>query len=124
MILLDANYLLRFLIRDDEQSYAIAKECMSDHRCFVPNEVLAEVVFVLLKVYNVTKEEIRNILIQLLECDTISIEAKQSMIQALEIFHTKNLDFVDAVLCAKSSAYEIRTFDRKLQKCIAECRNH
>ena len=30
MILLDANYLLRFLIRDDEQSYAIAKECMQN----------------------------------------------------------------------------------------------
>jgi len=120
MILLDANYLLRFLIRDDEQSFGIAKECITNNHCFIPNEVLAEVVFVLLKVYKVTKEEIKNIVIQLIQHDNIIIDAKKSMVRALEIFNNKNFDFVDAILCAKSSDYEIRTFDRKLQKCIAE----
>ena len=40
------------------------------------------------------------------------------MIQALEIFSHKNLDFVDAILCARSTEYEIKTFDKKLNKCI------
>ena len=120
MILLDANYLLRFLIRDDEESYAIAKECLTNNRCFIPNEVLAEVVFVLLKVYKVTKEEIKNTVIQLIQYDNILIDAKPSIVKSLEIFSDKNLDFVDAILCAKSADYEIRTFDRKLQNCIGK----
>jgi predicted nucleic-acid-binding protein len=118
MILLDANYLLRFLLRDEEESYNVAKECLTNNRCFVPNEVLAEVVFVLLKVYKVTKEEIKSTVVQLIQHDTILIDAKSSMIKALEIFSDRNLDFVDAILCAKSADYEIRTFDRKLLNCI------
>lgn len=113
----------RFLIRDDEQLYSTAKECISNNRCFIPNEVLAEVVFVLLKVYKVTKEEIKSTVIQLIQHDNMLIDSKPSLVRALEIFNDKNLDFVDAILCAKSTDYEIRTFDRKLQKCIAECKN-
>jgi len=39
-------------------------------------------------------------------------------LRALEIFDKKNLDFVDAILCAKSKKYEVKTFDKKLNKCI------
>jgi len=35
-----------------------------------------------------------------------------------EIFKTKNLDFVDCLLCAYSHNDEIFTFDKKLNKCI------
>lgn len=56
MIMLDANYLLRFLLKDNLQMYKVSKECIQNNSCTVLNEVLAEVVFVLLKVYNVKKK--------------------------------------------------------------------
>ncbi len=43
---------------------------------------------------------------------------KYNIIKALIIFADKNLDFVDSVLCAKSIKYEVKTFDKKLNKCI------
>jgi len=39
--------------------------------------------------------------------------------QTFEIFKTKNLDFVDCLLCAYLNQDEIATFDKKLNKCIS-----
>ncbi|KIM12961.1 MAG: hypothetical protein KU38_03355 [Sulfurovum sp. FS08-3] len=118
MIVLDANYILRFLLHDLQEMYALSKECIANNRCIILNEVLAEVVFVLLKVYGVSKEDISQTLSQFLQYDTIIIDSKTTMINALKIFNDKNLDFVDAILCAKSKEYKIKTFDKKLNQCI------
>ncbi|MCK5293320.1 MAG: PIN domain-containing protein [Arcobacteraceae bacterium] len=118
MILLDANYILRFLLKDNLEMYEISKDCIANNNCTIPNEVLAEVVFVLLKVYKVIKKDITKSLINILEYDNIIMNDKHTIIQSLEIFETKNLDFVDCILCAKSEKYIVKTFDKKLNKCI------
>ncbi len=118
MILLDANYILRFLIKDNENMFEISKESIISNDCFILNEVLAEVVFVLLKVYKVEKIEITAILVEFLEFDNIFMDTKDEMIKALYLFKTKNLDFVDCILCVKSKKYEVKTFDKKLNKCF------
>jgi predicted nucleic-acid-binding protein len=118
MILLDANYILRFILNDNNEMYETSKECISNNNCTVPNEVLAEVVFVLLKVYKVSKEDITATLVAFLKFDNIIVLDKECMIIALMIFSDKNLDFVDSILCAKSTKYNVKTFDKKLNKCI------
>ncbi len=118
MIILDANYILRFLVKDNLEMYEIAKNCMINNNCLIPNEVLAEVVFVLLKVYHIEKYDISKSLIEILSYNNILLEDKETMIKSLEIFNDKNLDFVDCILCAKSKKYTIKTFDKKLLKCI------
>jgi len=118
MILLDANYILRFLLKDNLEMYKTSKECISNNNCLIPNEVLAEVVFVLLKVYKVKRDDISNSLISFLNYDNIILNDKNNIIKSLNIFQTKNLDFVDCILCAKSEQYKIKTFDKKLNKCI------
>jgi predicted nucleic-acid-binding protein len=119
MILLDANYILRFLLKDNLEMYEISKDCIVNNNCTISSEVLAEVVFVLLKVYNVTKKDITNSLINILEYNNIIMNDKNIIIQSLEIFENRNLDFVDCILCAKSKKYTIKTFDKKLNKCIS-----
>ncbi len=44
------------------------------------------------------------------------------MIKALDIFATRNLDFVDCILCATSRLTNntVETFDKGLKKCIRE----
>jgi len=118
MILLDANYILRFLIKDNLEMYDIAEKCIVNNNCIISSEVLAEVVFVLLKVYKVTKKEITKSLINILKYDNIIMNDKDIVIQSLKIFENKSLDFVDCILCAKSKIYIIKTFDKKLNKCI------
>ena len=118
MILLDANYILRFLLKDNFEMYETSKECISNNNCLVPNEVLAEVVFVLLKVYKVERIDMSNSLINFVKYDNIILNDKKIIIKSLKIFSMKNLDFVDCILCAQSEQYEIKTFDKKLNKCI------
>jgi predicted nucleic-acid-binding protein len=118
MILLDANYILRFLLKDNLEMYDISKNCIANNSCTISSEVLAEIAFVLLKVYKVEKVDIKTSLINILEYDNINMHEKDIMIQALEIFNEKNLDFVDCILCAKSNKYIVKTFDKKLNKCI------
>lgn len=120
MILLDANYILRFLLKDNQEMYEISKECIVNHRCMIPNEVFAEVVFVLLKVYHVDKKDIKSILTQFVQYKNMIMDSQAMIINALEIFENKNLDFVDAILCARSKEYKVKTFDRKLIKCIKD----
>jgi len=118
MILLDANYILRFLLKDNLEMYEIAKDCIVNNNCMISSEVLAEVVFVLLQVYKSTKQDISKTLINFLQYDSIIMSDKNIMIESLRIFENKNLDFVDCILCAKSKQYTVKTFDKKLNKCI------
>lgn len=116
--MLDANYILRFLLKDNEQMYEISKECIKNNDCMIENEVLAEVVFVLLKVYEVKKTDIKNSLVDFISFENIIMNHKDDIIDSLRVFSDKNLDFVDSILCVKSKKYEIKTFDKKLNKCI------
>ena len=56
MILLDANYILRFLLEDIEEMFREAEKIIENNLCYIENEVLAEVVFVLQKVNKMYKE--------------------------------------------------------------------
>jgi predicted nucleic-acid-binding protein len=122
MIVLDTNYILRFLIKDNEEMYYESRNVIKNNDCFIDNEVLAEVIFVLLKVYKTSKNNIRISLEKFLSLPNIILNSKVTILKALEIFDEKNLDFVDAILCAKSEKYEVKTFDKKLNKCIRDAR--
>lgn len=117
MILLDANYILRYLVRDNEEMYIIAKETILNNACMVLNEVVAEVVYVLEKVYKVPKPELVVAVSAFLVKPNISMPSKKSdTLQALKYYEEKNIDFVDAYLCALKDDYDVRTFDKKLLK--------
>jgi predicted nucleic-acid-binding protein len=62
---------------------------------------------------------ISNQLSELIEFDNISVSNMKVIKQALELLKTKNLDFVDCLLCAYSVQDEIVTFDKKLNQCIS-----
>ncbi|MCH9739413.1 MAG: PIN domain-containing protein [Epsilonproteobacteria bacterium] len=118
MILLDANYILRYLLKDHEEMFSIAKETINNHSCMVLNEVVAEVVYVLEKVYKVSKSDLVNAISSFLSQSNISMTAQKSnVLLALQYYEKKNIDFVDGYLCALKDTYEVKTFDKKLLKC-------
>lgn len=112
MILLDTNYILRFLLKDDEKLFQKSKEVITSNSCFIDNEVFAEVVFVLQKVYKIPRAEIRTTLERFISSENIILNSKNTMTNALKIFDENNLDFVDAILCAKSKEYLVKTFNK------------
>lgn len=113
--LIDANAILRYLLNDVETMASESAQVIKNGAFTIP-EVLAEVVYVLLKVYHVERQEISKELISFL--DSVEISRKDIMIKALEIFSDTTLDFVDCILIAynKIDSVEIFSFDKKLNK--------
>jgi predicted nucleic-acid-binding protein len=122
MIRVDANYILRYLLNDNPEMANIAEQLFLNEQLFIANEILAEVVYVLLGVYKISKIEIADKLISLIHSDTILTDNEPIIIEALTLFRNQNLDFVDCLLCSYSQIDEIKTFDKKLNRCI-ESRN-
>jgi len=122
-IVVDANVILRYLLEDNELFFEKSKilfdkALKGEIEIIVKQIILAEVVYVLEKVYKVSKEEISEVLIEFLLSKGIKIENKEISIKALNIYKNKNIDFSDAILCAMSDKFQIKTFDKKLNKCI------
>ncbi|RLB11033.1 MAG: pilus assembly protein [Deltaproteobacteria bacterium] len=125
IIIVDANVILRYLLRDNEKFYKEAEALFNDaflgkKKILIMHSVIAEVVYVLLKLYKVSKKEIAEVLTELMKIKGIKVQDKEILFRAFKIFDNKNLDFVDCILCAYSEKYQIVSFDKKLNKCIKE----
>ena len=118
VVRIDTNYIIRYLINDDEEMAAQAETVLLERDVFIANEILAEVVYVLSGVYKISKSDICEQLSKLLLVSNIFTSDKTILINALAIFQSKNLDFVDCLLCAYSKKDDIMTFDKKLQRCV------
>lgn len=115
--LLDANAVLRFLLRDNEEQFIYIRKMVRTKSCYVTLEVMAEVCYVLEGLYQVSREDIINCF-RKLNNDIIILYA-DVLLRALEIFDkTPKLDFVDCLLYGykKEKGINIITFDKKLQK--------
>lgn len=115
--LLDANAVLRFLLRDNEEQFMYVRKLTRIKRCYVTLEVMAEVCYVLEGLYQVSREDIINSF-RKLNNDIIILYA-DVLLRALEIFEkAPKLDFVDCLLYGykKEKGINIITFDKKLQK--------
>jgi predicted nucleic-acid-binding protein len=118
MIRVDTNYIIRYLINDNAEMANIAEKILTTKNVFISNEILAEVVYVLEGVYGISKNDISDKLLQLIDFENISVSDLEIVRKSFEIFKNKNLDFVDCLLCAYSNEDKIITFDKKLNKCI------
>ena len=117
MIRVDANYIIRYFVNDNKKMAEIAEKSLMNEEVFVSHEVLAEVIYVLGGIYDIPKKEISLKLITLLSQQNVN-SLDDVAIEALMVFIDKNIDFVDALLCVYSKNDEVRTFDKKLLKCI------
>jgi len=118
MIRIDANIVLRFFMKDVLNQALEAKEVLENENVLLTNEVIAEIIYVLEKVYKKERNNIYYALYKLIIQPNIFNFDKQFVLKALEIYNSSNLDFVDCLLCAYSEVDEIKTFDKKLLKCI------
>lgn len=115
--LLDANAILRFLLRDIEEQFQHIRTIVKNKKCYVTLEVLAEVCYVLEGLYRVSREDIASNF-RKLNNDVIILNA-DVLLRALEIFNeTPKLDFVDCLMYGYKAekGIDIVTFDKKLRK--------
>lgn len=118
MLRVDANYIVRYLVYDNVEMADIAEEILTTKNVFIANEVLAEVAYVLLGVYETPREVIVEQLLALIAFENVSVSDYVVVQKALILFKSQSLDFVDCLLCAHSLKDKIATFDKKLKRCI------
>lgn len=120
MTLIDANVILRFLIGDNEEMLATAKEEIESGETYTLPSILAEVVYVLNGHYEVERTVIRDSLAHLL--DQVSVEHPRVIISALNYYADRNIDFVDGMIVSRARLLgeKILSFDKKLNRLINE----
>lgn len=120
---LDANVLVRFLLRDDEAQFRRAAKILetlsrADEGARIDSIVLCELVWVLKSGYGRTRREIASALEALLDAAPFAIDDREVVRQSVERFRTGKGDFSDYLLGLRNQRAGCRdtlTFDRKLQ---------
>jgi predicted nucleic-acid-binding protein len=122
--LLDTNIIIRFLTRDSEEYYQKSVEIFRNIESekievMLMDFILAEVIYVLKRIYKYSKNDIATVLKKLLLYKNLYTENKLITFEALEIYADKNIDFADAMLCAKQKVegFEILSFDKDIERC-------
>lgn len=120
MKIVDANIVLRYLLNDSDDLSGKAAEILENNMVFLPNEVIAEIVYVLEKLYKVERRKISSALLELFEYGNLEVSDFGMVNEALKVYAERKLDFVDTLLYAyhKLGKHEVYTFDKKLNNLL------
>ena len=123
-ILLDTNIVIRLLVRDNEEHFIIVEQFFEDLEqgktsALLLEIIIGEIIYVLRSVYKQNKSLIKSQLELLFTYDNLHIENQYIIQNALDVYVRKNIDFADAILCAKKNleGYEVLSFDKDVKKC-------
>ena len=113
MIAIDANIVVRLLVRDDDAQWARAYALIRDTAIYVPATVVLETAFVLRNIYGYRRRELSDALEQFLGLPTVSVETPERFAATFD-WVRKGLDFADALhLSSSESCDGFATFDRQ-----------
>ena len=118
MEIVDANIVLRYLLNDHEVFSENAGIILENKTVYFPFEVCAEVVYVLEKVYDIPREKIRDALLLFIHYPNVTTTDKTILKEALKIYHSENVDFVDSILVGWNHVRGafIHSFDKKVNR--------
>jgi predicted nucleic-acid-binding protein len=96
---------------------AVEKE-IALNNCLLPVEVIAEMVYVLSKVYKIERNTIAKTIEGIMDIDHIWVYYPNVVSSAISAYASTKLDFIDCLLIgyAKSEDHTIFTFDKELKK--------
>jgi predicted nucleic-acid-binding protein len=122
MVMLDTNAILRFMLQDNKNMADIVENTIKEQPCFVPVEVVAELVYVLTKTYKIDRMLATTTLKDFLEISNVNTPKQKIICFALALFASTKLDFVDSLLVAYSKIenYDVLTFDKELKKYLEQ----
>lgn len=122
--IIDANVVLRFLTNDEPE---MARDCemlllrVEENReqVYLPDIILADIVWTLEKFYKVPKVKIRELLLPIVGLKGMRCNSKSIIRQAFIIYVENNIDWTDAFVAASmlTSGQEIiYSYDRDFDK--------
>jgi len=119
VIAIDANVLLRYVVRDDEEQYQKASQFLTrrsaDDTAYVSFIVLAETVWTLRRHYRYSKRQVEELVTELLQAVELSFEQEAY----LSVLFSKNAelegniaDYLVALSADRAGCSATYTFDR------------
>lgn len=122
----DTDVIIRFLTNDDPRKQVASEKLFKKVEkgeliLSAPDTVIADAVFVLSskRLYNLPRNQIRDMLITLLRQSNFKVDNKQAVLKALDIFAVTNLDFGDSMIIAvtlKSDEKILYAYDKDYDK--------
>ena len=127
MLGIDANVLVRFLVRDDEAQFEkarrlIGREVGAGEDVFVSLMVLMETEWVLRSRYSLQKTQIMETISRLLDTTDVQLEDEPAIEETLFIWKDSAADFADCLIGTHNRRLGCRataTFDEKAVKLAA-----
>ena len=121
MVFVDTNVFLRFFVKDTASLYEKARALFEKAeagkiKLETSELVIAEIVWVLESFYGFTRKEVTEVLTTLLASRNLRIANHARISEAVHLYTSGNMDFIDAYNIAyiKSKEYtKIATFDSK-----------
>ncbi|ADI00984.1 MAG TPA: type II toxin-antitoxin system VapC family toxin [Syntrophothermus lipocalidus] len=117
---LDANVMLRYLLRDNEEMFrqacSLVEQAEAGDICLrLASLAVAEMVWVLESFYGLERRMITQVLTDVIMADGVVAEEKELMLKSLQDYQVTGVDFIDAYLAAKAQAlgHSVATFDKK-----------
>jgi len=95
----------------------LAAKIIDGNEVYVIVQVVAEAIYVLVKLYEYPKKSVVDLLLHFCVKNNVYLESEEILIYAIEEYGNSGLDFVDVLLYSHQKYYGIETitFDRKLQ---------
>ncbi len=125
--LIDTNVIIRLFTQDNEEMYREAfaffeKVANFEIEAIISEGVVLESWFVLKNLYKMPKDEFVERFLSILTLSNVINQDKQVLIEALKILQRRNIDFIDALLCARAAVqgHKVYSFDTDIQKCLKE----
>lgn len=119
----DTNIFLRFLLADQKKQYRLVKKLFQKAEegkisLWTTDVVILEIVWTLKSFYKLKPKVIQHQVSSLIALENLKVKNKDLLLQALDYFATKNVDFSDAYnfLLAKNENKKILSFDSDFDK--------
>jgi len=113
VLAVDTNLIVRFLTRDDDAQYLIARTLFEQESVHIPESVLLETTWVLRAVYQFPAPSVVAGFRKLLGLPNVHVDDETKVARILD-WHEQGLDFADAMHLASSQLQAtLLTFDEK-----------
>jgi predicted nucleic-acid-binding protein len=124
MIYADTNTFIRFFTSYPEEQSEIVnrfflKVALREVELFVCDIVISEIVYVLERIYKVSRNEIYEKIHSILNMENIIIENRSVIVNALNYYKDKNINFNDAYIAShaiKNNINKVFTLDNDFKK--------
>jgi predicted nucleic acid-binding protein len=118
--LVDTNVIVRHLTGDPpELARRATSYLQSNDELFVPDLVVAEIVFVLESYYELERSRLAGLVSAVIALPAIVVDDEALLIRALDVYEVHRLGFADSYLVAaaeQSGVGAIASFDRALDR--------